>query len=75
MPSESLRSIKASYKSDYDNFKLLELVKSEFQSTLIDYLNDYIKTHQSQNNIFEKLNFQKMIDVKMFQKRIFCVRW
>lgn len=69
LPSESLRSIKASYKSDYDNFKLLELVKSEFQSTLIDYLNDYIKTHQSQNNIFEKLNFQKMIDVKIFNER------
>lgn len=65
LPSESLRSIDIYYKVNYPNFNLLELVKSKFKSTLIDYLDDYIKTHQSKNNIFEKLKFKKMIDVKI----------
>lgn len=70
LPSKSLRHINTHYKWETHNFKLLEIVGTEFKSTLIDYIDDYIKTHQSKNNIFEKLNFQKMIDVKISNEQI-----
>lgn len=70
LPSKSLRHINTHYKWETHNFKLLEIVGIEFKSTLIDYIDDYIKTHQSKNNIFEKLNFQKMMDVKISNEQI-----
>ena len=63
LPSKSLRDLY--HKSDRYDFKLLESIEFKFKSTLIDYLDDYIKTHQTNNNIFERLKFQKMIDVQI----------
>ena len=40
----------------------------QFQLTLIDYIEKDIKSYQS--NIFDKLNFQKMIDVKISNEQI-----
>ena len=40
----------------------------QFQLTLIDYIGKDIKSYQS--NIFEKLNFQKMMDVKISNEQI-----
>lgn len=70
LPSSSLRYIYN--KSNSHNFKLLEIIES-FKSTLISYLNDYIRTHQPQNNIFEKLKFYKMIDVKISNEQIIII--
>ena len=68
LPSKLLRSIY--HKSESYNFNLLEIVSNEFQSILLDYLDDYIKKHQSKNNIFEKIKFYKMIDVKISNEQI-----
>ena len=68
LPSKLLRAIY--HKSESYNFNLLEIVSNEFQSILLDYLDDYIKKHQSKNNIFEKIKFYKMIDVKISNEQI-----
>lgn len=70
LPSKSLRHINTHYKLEMHDFKLLAIVGTEFKSALIDYIDDYIKIHQSKNNIFEKLNFQKMMDVKISNDQI-----
>ena len=44
LPSKLLRAIY--HKSESYNFNLLEIVRNEFQSILLDYLDDYIKKHQ-----------------------------
>lgn len=68
LPSKLLRAIY--HKSESYNFNLLEIVSNEFQSILLDYLDDYIKKHQSKNNILEKIKFYKMIDVKISNEQI-----
>ena len=64
LPSKSLRFINTYQKSERNNFQLLAIVGNEFKLTLIDYI-EKNKLYQSKKNILEKLNFYKMIDIKI----------
>lgn len=69
LPSKSLRFINTYQKSERNNFQLLAIVGNEFKSTLIDYIEKH-QLYQSQKNILEKLNFHKIIDVKVTNEQI-----
>ena len=69
LPSKSLRFINTYQKSERNNFQLLAIVGNEFKSTLIDYIEKH-QLYQSKKNILEKLNFYKMIDVKISNEQI-----
>lgn len=70
LPSSSLRNINSHYKSNHYNFKLLERVRYEFKLTLVDYMDNYIKSVKSNNLIFEKRFFYNMINVDISDGKI-----
>lgn len=70
LPSISLRNINSHYKSNHYNFKLLERVRYEFKLTLVDYMDNYIKSVKSNNLIFEKRFFYNMINVDISDGKI-----
>lgn len=70
LPSSSLRNINSHYKSNHYNFKLLERVRYEFKLTLVDYMDNYIKSVKSNNLVFEKRFFYNMINVDISDGKI-----